>query len=440
MSIETFETNPTHKVAGHPKYATCFFALQTLPENATSDALLGSLQRRLGAAVVKESEVAACGSELLRRIEGQRTAPAGAKLDPITLRNVLLTHLDSPASPSQAAARSLTLIPLVPELANYTAAVRLRGSPWNPGQLAAEAIWCGSRDPGEARDTWRALHDAFVVQANDDAWARFVNTEIIAWRLNRVSDRVTARNAEGLGPTPILSSGEDRPPPLGGDPRASAPARQFVQDLQRVIALQSRMTRREWIAYVEAVVRLGLVTHTQWLCLVHSAVWQEVESALQGRWRPEGLEVRLRAALRRPLWSIGELYTGRSTTLARQYLRARYGLNLVLFSLDAVDADGVGRLKTPLDFSSLTTFTADLAGLIIQARLGGGVIERLTTLLERNPQVTSCRSGLTNNLREFWLYALAKRQVRLRADAEYDQGAWCQTGTPATTHSIDLRT
>lgn len=426
MTIEQFESNPTHKAAGHLKYADCFFALQTMPENATSEAILGSLQRRLGVAVVTEREVWGCGSELLGKIERQRSRPPGATLDPITLRNVLLTHLDSPASASQVAARSLTLIPLVPELANYTAAVRLRGSPWNPGQLAAEAIWCGSRHPDEARETWGALHDSFVVRADDDAWARFVNAEITAWRTGRVTEKVTARNAEGPGPTPIVTSGEERPVPLGADPLTSPPARQFVLDLQRVIGLRSRMTRREWIAYVEAVVRLGLVTHTQWLCLVHSAVWQEVESALQGRWRPEGIELRLRTALRKPLWSVGELYTGRSTTLARQYLRARYGLNLVLFSLDAVDSQGVEALRSPADFASLAAFTSDLAALIVRANLGGEVIERLTKLLERSPQVTSCRSGVTNNLREFWLYALAKRQVRLRADAEYDQGAWCQ--------------
>lgn len=425
MSIDQFEANPTHKSAGHPKYAQSFFALQTMPENATSDALLGSLQRRLGNAVVSEREVWGCGSELLTKIERQRTRPAGAVLDPINLRNVLLTHLDSPASASQAAARSLTLVPLVPELANYTAAVRLRGSPWNPGQLAAEAIWCGSLDAAEAHETWRALFDAFAIRADDDAWARFVNQEISAWRLARVAEKVAARAAAGGGPNPI-GGAEDRPPPMGSDSLGAPPARQFIYDLRRVIALRERMTRREWIAYIEALVRLGLVTHTQWLCQVHAAVWQELEDALKGRWRPDGIESRMRASIRRPLWNIGELYTGRSTTLARQYLRARYGLNLVLHTLDTVDADGVAGLRPPTDFATLTTFTSELAGLTARAGLGGSVIKRLTALLEGNPQVASCRSGLTNNLREFWLYSLAKRQVRHRADAEYDQGAWCQ--------------
>ncbi len=426
MSIDQFEANPTHKSAGHPKYAQCFFVLQTMPENATSDALLGSLQRRLGNAVVAERDVWGCGSELMTKIERQRTRPAGALLDPISLRNVLLTHLDSPASASQAAARSLTLVPLVPELANYTAAVRLRGSPWNPGQLAAETIWCGSLHPSDAHEIWRALFDAFAVRPDDDAWARFVSQEITAWRVPRVAEKVQARAAEGAGPNPIGVATEDRPPPMGGDVLTSSPARQFVLDLRRVISLRERMTRREWIAYIEALVRLGLVTHTQWLCQVHAAVWQELEEALRGRWRSEGVEGRMRAAIRRPLWNIGELYTGRSTSLARQYLRARYGLNLILYSLDAVDSDGVLGLRPPTDFSTLVTFTADLAALTARAGQGGMVMKRLTTLLEGNPQVTSCRSGLTNNLREFWLYALAKRQVRHRSDAEYDQGAWCQ--------------
>ena len=424
MSIEHFEANPTHKAAGHPKYAQCFFALQTMPENATSDALLGSLQRRLGNAVMVEREVASCGSELLAKIERQRTRPVGALLDPVSLRNVLLTHLDSPASASQVAARSLTLVPLVPELANYTAAVRLRGNPWNPGQLAAEVIRLGSRDVPEANDVWRQLFDAFAVGPNDDAWARFVSQEIIAWRLSRVSEKVNAR-VTGGGPN-SMGIRDDEMLPMGRDEISRPPARQFVHDLRHVIALRERTTRREWIGYVEALIRLGIVTHTQWLCQVHATVWQELEEALRGRWRQEGLEGRIRAGLRRPLWNIGELYTSRSATLARQYLRSRYGLNLVLFALDTFVPDGVANLRPPTDFATLTTFTSELAALIARADLGSGIIKRLTTLLEKNPQVANCRSGVTKNLCEFWLYTLAKRQVRNRADAEYDQSAWCQ--------------
>jgi hypothetical protein len=426
MSITEFETNPTHKTTGHEKYANSFFALQTMPENATSDALLGSLQRRLGLAVMKEGEVASCGSELLRRIESQRSAPSGALLDPGSLRNVLLSHLDSPASPNQAAARSLTLVPLVPELANYTAAVRLRGSPWNPGQLASEVIWCGSRSPEHAQEIWEMVHSAFLIAEDDDAWARFVNAEIVAWRTNRVSEQVRSRGVCVSSPAPLVTSTDGRLAPMGLENNVNIPARQFVLDLQRVIALRRRLTRREWIAYLESLLRLGLVTHTQWLCRVHSVVWQEVEDALRGRWNPEGLEARLRGSLHRPLWNIGELYSAHSTTLARQYLIARYGLNLTLFSVEQVNPEGIANLQVPTNFSNLVSFVKRLAELCTETQIGNTIHNHLTTMLENKPQVTSCRSGLTNNLREFWLYALAKRQVRLRADIEYDQGAWCQ--------------
>src|SRR3546814_2342035 len=60
------------------------------------------------------------------------------------------------------------------------------------------------------------------------------------------------------------------------------PARQFVRDLNAVIAAKPLLTRRQWTSLLEAVLRLGTVSHVIWLCELHSRVWACLSEALGG--------------------------------------------------------------------------------------------------------------------------------------------------------------
>jgi hypothetical protein len=419
---ERFLDAPSRKRNCHRIYRGWFFALATMPESAYGEMLLGSLYRRLGLAVATEREVAGHGSALARRLN-RKTAPEGARLEPRLVRAVMRDALDYPRTPSQSSKRSLTVLPLVPEMANYAAPVRLRGNPWNPGNLIAEAVVAGASNEDHAREIWHGLYEALSIGRNEDVWAKFVAEEMQGWRTTDLQNALDAcpPSLRALGATV-------QPESHLGQLAVPMPARQFVHDIAIVIRLKPALTRREWLGYLESLLRLGAVSHSQWLCRVHDVVWTEVMAALQqGHVRPRAeLEQSLRTALTEPWMAIGEGFAARSRTISQGYLRARYGLNLLLFEMEQSRPTLSESLPRPTSLPSL----ADLVFALCRwASSFAGALpfrRQLAELVESDPSVAACRKGFTNNLREFWLYGLAKRQPQLPRDSEFDQGYWLE--------------
>ena len=127
-----FQTEPAQKKNGHELYKkNCFFAFRTIPEYVYGDMFIGSLHRRIGLAIVSEKEVSGYGGEFNQRIRTLKNTPDHAELEPHEFRRVLEGALGYPCTSNQSAKRKLTILPLVPELANYTAPIRFGGNPWN---------------------------------------------------------------------------------------------------------------------------------------------------------------------------------------------------------------------------------------------------------------------------------------------------------------------
>lgn len=424
-SLKDFLDAPSRLSNCHPVYMRrWFFRLQTMPETASGEMLLGSLQRRIGLAVATEQDVAKLGTELKNQLRKVRKVE-GAQLDPRLLEAVLNRALEYPRTDSQR--NRLHVLPLVPELANYTAAVRLRGSPWNPGNLLADIVVAGARDPAHARDLWQALYQALQIDDEDDMWARFLNQELQQWRTKGVKERVDNGSTNG-GPRELPVP--DYPAPnLGGDPSGfDAPAIQFVHDLEALLYLHPRLTRREWLGYLESLLRLGAVSHTQWLCRVHDVAWREVLSALTegSSWNSEELRERTKRALSRPWWSVGQTFAASSRTLTQDYMRARYGLNLALYHMDQEQQGMTDELAEPTGLDGFVTLLKAMGGWASEHPEARVLREKLSSLVEAEPRIAQCDKGFTNNLREFWRYGLAKRQPQQPRDAEFDQGYWLQ--------------
>jgi hypothetical protein len=425
--LEQFIAAPTLKAKGHRVYRKdLFFPLQTMPESAYGEMIIGSLHRRIGLAVASEPDVASLGNEFAERLYRLKSAPANALLTPREFMKVVTEVLDFPRTSNQSAKRALTILPIVPELANYAAPVRLRGNPWNPGNLVGEVIVAGARNQQHAEAIWAELYTCLEVGTNDDVWARFLRQEVAAWRTSRLT-QLMAEHANDARPTPL-----EVPPNatcyLGAHPELHAPATQFVADLKVLMALRTRVTRRAWLAYLESLLRLGTVAHTQWLCRVHDIVWREVLDALKHRVAHSHFEIeeRLTRALAQPWWSVGNEFAAKSRTLAQGYQRARYGLNLVLFRMELDEATNVKGLSTISGLPGLTRVTHRLAEWAANHADALSLREKVVKLLEAEPAIAECRKGFTNNLREFWLYSLAKRQPALSRDAEFDQVYWLQ--------------
>lgn len=378
------------------------------PEYATSEVVLSSLYRVIGLPGVSERSVPSQGTRLqglIRRAREKASPQQVGTLDADAFDGLLNSVLESPKRSNQSAKRFLQVTPLVPQLALFSGSARLVGNPWTPGVLVRHMVWLGSTDSTAAEATWRCLFDALDVGEDDDVFARFVQSEAVAWLPEPRWEFVPAPD-EGMPGPPEVGSG-------------AFPARQFVQDLNSIVAAKPLLTRRQWTSLLEAVLRLGTVAHVIWLCELHSRIWACLSEALNGAGPISASDARQRMFPERfsflPLSS--KPLPGIRDSISR-YLTARLGINAILWALEeagVTPADVLGSAK------GLAQACDQIRSCCTGAR-AGEIRDTVEELVDRETRTLLCRKGIGSNINEFVAYSLQQRQTanpRLRG---YDQG------------------
>ena len=406
MSLSDFKDAPWGK--SHAVYGKGALAMSPAPEYATSEVVLSSLYRVIGLPGVSERSVPTLGTKLqglIRKARDKASAPTVGALDADAFDTLLNSVLESPKRSNQSAKRFLQVTPLVPQLALFSGSPRLVGNPWTPGTLVRRMVWLGSPDQATAEATWQCLFEALAVREDDDVFARFLQSEIEAW-LPEPSWSFVPAPMDGMPDCPDVGGG-------------AFPARQFVQDLNAVIASKGLLTRRQWTSLLEAVLRLGTVAHIIWLCELHSRVWACLSEALNGAGPMSVAEARGRMFPERfsflPLSN--KPLPGIRDSISR-YLTARLGINATLWALE-----GAG--QTPADVLGSADGLAKACEQV-RSRCTGSraadIRDAVEELVDRETRTLLCRRGIGSNINEFVTYSLQQRQTanpRLRG---YDQG------------------
>ena len=139
--------------------------------------------------------------------------------------------------------------------------------------LVQRMICLGSGSADEAKERWGNLFNALSVRESDDIWARWLQGEFESW--SRVG---STWSLQPMSEIVFL--------PVDEWDRLQFPAKQFVRDLDAVLRAKNSMTRRQWISLLEAIVRLGAVAHSLWLCDVNDFIWRALKGALDGKAYP----------------------------------------------------------------------------------------------------------------------------------------------------------
>lgn len=406
MTLAQFRDSPWAN--SHDAYSKARLAMSPAPEYASSEVILSSLYRVIGFDDAAERTVPQRGRELDRAIRKARErarSPGGAALDPDSFSTLLGSVLESPKLPNQSTKRFLQVTPLVPQVAVFSGSARLAGNPWTPGVLVKRMVWLGSCDTAAAQATWNALFEALAIGEDDDVFARFLQAEAEAWMPEPRWEQVPARDE------PVMDL---------DDARAIAfPAQQFVHDVNAIVSAKSMMTRRQWTSLLEAILRLGVVSHVAWLCEVHSRVWEAVSAALDGNGPLDASAART-AMFPDKLACLP--YGNKALPSIRdsvsRFLVARLGMNTTLWSLEAI---GVA----PSDGLSSAAGLASLCDQIRQnrARLhAAGVRDVIMELEDRETRALTCRKGIGSNINEFVRHVLGQRQTANPTLRGYDQG------------------
>ena len=392
----------------HESFGRSDLAIRPAPEYASSEVLLSALYRRVGLPGVKESEIPTNGREVLRRVESGKV-PTGAALRTEDWSRVLQGSLESPKLPNQSEKRFLQLTPLVPEVARYSGSARLAGNPWSPGDLIERMVMMGSPSRESASEIWRRLYDSLSIGLDDDVWARWLESELIAWR------RADARPWEHRQLSvewPTDFAGSDAP-------SIQFPAKQFIKDIGAIIDVKPQMTRRQWTSLLESVIRVASVAHVLWLCDVGQRSWALVRSALQGDGRTDhdgSAEAIYPSAI--SYFPFGSAALEQSKLLVSRYLYSRLGLNSVLWGLEAIGRPFQQRLSTAKAIHDLARTVAGEREALINV----GVLDVWQDFHDTESRTLSCTKGIGSNMLEFVRHAAGQRQTAREVLRGYDQG------------------
>lgn len=405
MSVKEFIEAPWKN--SHPAFAKSVFSMQPAPEFSTAEVLVASLYRACGFQGYSENDVPKAGRDFDKTSRANRsTREESGKIRVDTWRTVLHGVMESPKQRNQSSKRFLQLCPVVPDVALYSGSPRLAGNSWNPGALVQRMIQIGSSSREAAEDLWRRLFESLSVGPADDVWARWLQEEFQrrgksakTWAMTGLPDHVDL--------------------PLADKQHLQFPARQFVKDLDAVIAAKSRMTRRQWISVLEAILRLGSATHVLWMCSLNDKLWTYARPIIEGRTgAPSVSEVRANIVNgdRRYL-AYGNPATLFVKQYASDYLVARIGLNLSAWLLEQCGVEVV----------SLTSCEKLQEFLAALERRRNDIIDldiwrRYSDLTESEAKTIDCKKGVGSNIVEFVRHTLGQRQPAEETLRGYDQG------------------
>lgn len=406
MSLSDFKDAPWGK--SHVAYGKGALSMSPVPEYATSEVVLSSLYRIIGLPGVSERSVPSQGTKLqamIRKARGKASSGTNGTLDADAFDTLLSSILESPKRSNQSAKRFLQVTPVVPQLALFSGAPRLAGSPWSPGALVRRLVWLGSPNQTTAQATWRSLYDALTVDDSDDVFARFLQSEVEAWL---PEPRWTF--------APVPADGMPNCPDIGS---RGFPARQFVQDLDAVIACKAQLTRRQWTSILEAVLRVGTVAHVVWLCEVHARVWACLADSLKGAGPKSAADAREQMFPDRfaflPLSN--KALPGIKDRISR-YLTARIGINAALWALEEAGEEPAAALDSAAKLAKL----CDQIRRHCMGSRASTIQETVAELVDRETRTLLCGKGIGSNINEFVTYSLQQRQTANPLLRGYDQG------------------
>ena len=403
MSLDDFLASPWKY--SHGAYEESAFNIRPAPEFATAEVVLAATYRSSGFSGHAESGVPATGRQFDRLTSAGGRREWRGTISQDSWRMVLHGALESPKQPKQSSKRFLQLCPMVPDAALYSGSARLAGNSWHPGMLVQRAVRLGGDTGRAADDLWARLHQALSVEASDDVWARWLQQEFVRWRGPSMEWKPTALQGESGLPD------EDRK-------ELRAPAVQFFKDLTAIVNAKPLMTRRQWISLLEAVMRLGAVSHVLWLCDVNDQLWRIARRVLDGAPPPSAADV-LKLIANRPCDYLAYGRPGPPVIreFASRYLQSRLGMNLLLWRLGSI-GEPTPKLKSTHDYVGLFRKVAQH-----RVSLGAsGFGSDLRGLEDRESRTVGCTKGIGSNLVEFGRHTLGQRQTLEPGLRGYDQG------------------
>jgi len=396
----------------HEAYKSSNFNISPAPEYSNSETLLSSLYRVIGLPNVSDKNVPQNGRDLdkkLRKLLEKESSngPVGSTISLDSWKSIISGVLESPKLPNQSSKRFIQTIPLVPQVAVFSGSARLTANSWVPGSLIRKMIWFGAGEFECGAKVWKNLFNSLTVNDDDDVFAQWLEAECLSWN----ADQPWQIQVPNVSEVPQISN-EDF------EKIEFFPARQFVKDLEALIAVKTFITRRQWTSMLEALLRLASVAHVLWLCDIQSRIWRCFIDAYRGKsdWGID--ETRNCLFPETPEYMT---YGGKALNTIKHkissHLLARIGINSFMWFLSEHESSVEFKLNSAEDIANACKF--------IHKHRNGSMTQAWDLFSELSESesrtINGEKSGVGSSLFEFSRHVLGKRQTANQLLKGYDQ-------------------
>ena len=416
--IDNFVSDPFTSV--HPIYKNSPLHMRPAVETANGEMLLASFYRQLGYEKVKEGQVPANGRVLRKQLmkeNPKNLEKTSSTINARDWREILTRVLNSPKNPNQSKSRFLQIAPIIPQPSIYCLSARLTTNPWPIGVLPDLLIKMGCPSEEAANNLKRRAFEALSVDDDDDIWAQILQKEFEA------TSPFPTINWNYCGDTPwteTLKSWHAFP--------IDCPAKQFVRDLERVLKLKPKLTRRQWTSSLESLLRIGAASYICWICKFNISCLEMLRAALDGR-QPKTNCISHKIS-KLPKFIYGQYAAAAIKTLAVEFLWARVSINLILLFLEEAGVVSTNDNSCLANESRIHEFANNI--YTQRARVDTKRLELcLEEIREKHPAKIAGKKGIANNVKEFLTYILSQRATNEKGLDSYDQSYFLRKKTKA---------
>lgn len=341
------------------KETHAFFRHMRVPEQCSGEMLIAELQRTFCFSELDDAFIQNTGSKLLKALRQDNDEDAA------WLSNFFDVIARYPVSAKQSTKHDIAyVIPLIPTIAMFSSPRRVTkrnadddrttDRSWKPGLFVKECLsYCVAK--GEIDDLFRAIQESLNISDNEDLFAKFLD-EKIRRALKKYLDLDV--NSKLIG----NSFGDQKDcymPQSVRDRIEAAPFKRFADDIRAVLAIKPFVSRRQFVAMLESLVRIATSAHVLWLCNINRKLEDAVFRVLKGQ--SEALtESDLFDALNMPangVLSYGSNFQIRIREFFKQYERSTKRLCFLLYKVKDIS----GLPQTTLDWSTPEAFLKSVA-------------------------------------------------------------------------------
>ena len=315
-----------------------FFRPMRIPEQCSGEMLTAELQREFCFQPLDDAFIQNTGSRLLKELRKSQSA------DAVWLSHFFDVVAPYPVQSRQAAKHDIAyVIPFIPSIALFSTPRRVtkrnegdsseQDRSWKPGLFIKECLSYSL--PSEQLDAFfKEVQSAVMVSDADDLFARFITEKTDA----ALQDHLDVRIADKLSPDAYRHGRECFMPQTVRNRIAVAPFKRFADDIRAVLSVKPCVSRRQFMAMLESILRIGTSAHVLWMCNINRRLEKDLFALFNGG-EGEFTDATLFDALNMPssgILSYGINFQSRMKEFFKAYERSTKRLSFLLYRLKEV--------------------------------------------------------------------------------------------------------